>query len=208
MLLLILQCSHLKPGTFILSTAYYIGRSIVFHILMVAFEIWFTYIVRSTFDRMINSFQCFNSRIWTQVHILSTAYLIGWSIAFNVSMVPFEPRFIYVRGTFDPMINSFQCFHGPIWTQVHMNIVRGIFDRMINSFQCFNGRIWTQVHILSAAYLIGDELSSSVGLYFRIFAHFWSRVTLTVTLLSSQCYYCSAEVILLSGWGHFMVLSF
>ena len=42
-----------------------------------------------------------------------------------------------------------------------------------------------------------DEPSSSVGLYFRIFAHFGSRVTLTVTLLSSQCYYCPAEVILL-----------
>ena len=53
-----------------------------------------------------------------------------------------------------------------------------------------------------------DEPSSSVGLYFRIFAHFGSRVTLTVTLLSSQCYYCPAEVISLSGRGHFIVLSF
>ena len=51
----------------------------------------------------------------------------------------------------------------------------------------------------------GDELSSSVGLYFRIFAHFGSRVTLTVTLLSSQCYYCPAEVILLFGRGHFII---
>ena len=53
-----------------------------------------------------------------------------------------------------------------------------------------------------------DEPSSSVGLYFRIFAHFGSRVTLMVTLLSSQCCYCPAEVISLSGQGHFIVLSF
>ena len=39
MLLLILQCSHLKPGTFIFSAAYYIGRSVAFHVLMVTFEI-------------------------------------------------------------------------------------------------------------------------------------------------------------------------
>ena len=53
-------------------------------------------------------------------------------------------------------------------------------------------------HLNPGSYIVrGDELSSSVGLYFRIFAHFGSRVTLTVTLLSSQCYYCSAEVILL-----------
>ena len=36
-------------------------------------------------------------------------------MAFNVSMVAFEPQYIY--------------------------IVHGILDRMINSFQCFNGRI-------------------------------------------------------------------
>ena len=54
----------------------------------------------------------------------------------------------------------------------------------------------------------GDEPSSSVGLYFCIFAHFGSRVTLTVTLLSSQCYYCPAEVISLFGQGHFIVFSF
>ena len=59
------------------------------------------------------------------------------------------------------------------------------------------------------------EPSSSVGLYFRIFAHFGSRVTLTVTLLSSQCsivqpksFHYSAKVISLSSRGHFIVLSF
>ena len=42
-----------------------------------------------------------------------------------------------------------------------------------------------------------DEPSSSLGQYFRIFAHIGSRVTLAVTLLSSQWHYCSGEVILL-----------
>ena len=63
-------------------------------------------------------------------------------------------------------------------------------------------------HLMHPGPPYGDELSSSVGLYFRIFAHFGSCVTLTVTLLSSQYYYCPAEVISLFGWGHFIVLSF
>jgi hypothetical protein len=42
-----------------------------------------------------------------------------------------------------------------------------------------------------------DEPSSSMGQYFRIFAHFASCVTLAVTLTSSRPCYCSAEVILL-----------
>ena len=50
----------------------------------------------------------------------------------------------------------------------------------------------------------GDELSSSLGQYFRIFARFGSRVTLAVTLLSSRWHYCSGEVILLFTFISFL----
>ena len=51
------------------------------------------------------------------------------------------------------------------------------------------GYLWAQAS--------ADEPSSSIGMYFRIFAHFASRVTLAVMLTSSRPCYCSAEVILL-----------
>ena len=47
--------------------------------------------------------------------ILLCNVLIVWSIAFNVSMVAFEPQYIYiVHGILDQMINRFQHFNGPI----------------------------------------------------------------------------------------------
>ena len=50
----------------------------------------------------------------------------------------------------------------------------------------------------------GDEPSSSLGQYFQIFAHFGSRVTLAVTLLSSRWHCCSGEVILLFTFISFL----
>ena len=50
----------------------------------------------------------------------------------------------------------------------------------------------------------GDEPSSSLGQYFRIFARFGSRVTLAVTLLSSRWHYCSGKVILLFTFISFL----
>ena len=47
-----------------------------------------------------------------------------------------------------------------------------------------------------------DEPSSSLGLYFRIFAHFTSHVTLSVTVSSSQTPQCTAEAILLIAACH------
>ena len=49
-----------------------------------------------------------------------------------------------------------------------------------------------------------DEPSSSLGQYFRIFAHFGSCVTLAVTLLSSRWHCCSGEVILLFTFISFL----
>ena len=51
-----------------------------------------------------------------------------------------------------------------------------------------------------------DEPSSSLGLYFRIFTHFTSRVTLPIIVSSSQSLQCTAKAILLITACHLSCL--
>ena len=164
-----------------------------FNVSMVAYEPHYIYIVRGILlDQMINDFQCFNGRFWIPLHlycprhirsddqwlsmfqwsllntstfILSAAFEIGWSMAFNVSMIAFEPQYIYiVRGILDRMINGFQCFNDRFWAPIHLYCPRHIRsdDQWLSMFQ------WSLLNpstfILSAAYWIRWSMAFNVSM--------------------------------------------